>query len=543
MVTTLRRRLTLFDVLCIGVNATVGSGVFALPDDMQRSMGGWSPLAYLLCTVLLLPVALCFAELAGAHDDTGAAYLYARNAFGDRTGFVIGWYCWLNSFVAWAANTTLFVELLGVRSIVVGKAIVALTILALGAINYIGVKPGALLVRVVVVGKIVAILCFIAVAVLALHPHRLGGALPHGVAGVGQGVYLALFPLQGFEVAPITAGETKNPRRNVPLATMGALVLSALLFIVVQAALVATYPRLGDVSDSPLADAAHYLAPTLGVIVLIGSFVSIGGFTAGSALGSPRYAQAIAAHGLLPAPIARVHPRFHTPYIAIALTTGITAVLAIFFDYRQLVGMSNITIVVQYAATCLAVPILRKKRGQSSGWTMPGGAILPYAGAIGSVGLLVFAIGPGIANRDPQDVPRARVLRRVARRRPRRFGDHVEEGLKRPRRTAQKADRTTRGDLVIEPTCTTTATSRTSGRCVTSRSAVSRPCSTGAPASSSSALTASTSVPPGRAFVTPPSRRSVWSARRTPASGARWTSCPSSPLWTPPVRASKTPVI
>ncbi|HMY15320.1 MAG TPA: amino acid permease, partial [Polyangium sp.] len=110
-----RRRLTLFDVLCIGVNATVGSGVFALPDDMHRVMGGYSPLAFLLCAMLLMPVALCFAELSGRHVDTGGTYLYARNAFGDNVGFVIGWFCWANTFVSWAANATLFVELAGMR--------------------------------------------------------------------------------------------------------------------------------------------------------------------------------------------------------------------------------------------------------------------------------------------------------------------------------------------------------------------------------------------------------------------------------------------
>src|SRR3954462_745922 len=88
-----RRRLGLFDVLCIGVNATIGSGVFALPDDMQRAMGGWSPLAYLLCALLVLPAGRSFGELSGRFDESGGAYVYGRHAFGDRAGFIIGWYC------------------------------------------------------------------------------------------------------------------------------------------------------------------------------------------------------------------------------------------------------------------------------------------------------------------------------------------------------------------------------------------------------------------------------------------------------------------
>ena len=111
-----KRRLTLFDTVCIGVNAIVGSGVFALPDDMQRQMGGWSPLAFGLYALLLFPVALCFAELSSNTDETGGAYIYARQAFGRNVGFVVGWFCWLSTFVSWAANTTLLVELCGVTT-------------------------------------------------------------------------------------------------------------------------------------------------------------------------------------------------------------------------------------------------------------------------------------------------------------------------------------------------------------------------------------------------------------------------------------------
>jgi amino acid transporter len=385
-----RRRLTLFDVLCIGVNAIVGSGVFALPDDMHRAMGGWSPFAFALCSLLLLPVALCFAELAGQTDETGGPYVYARRAFGPRAGFLIGWYCWANTFVSWAANATLVVALVGVHSPSAARVAAALVVLALGAVNYVGVKPGAWVVNAMVIGKLAAIASFLLVALFWLDPSRFGGALPTGIAGVGRGVYLALFPLQGFEVTPVTAGETQNPRRNVPLATLGALLLSALLFIGVQAALVATYPDLARVSDTPLADGARHLGPVIGAIVLIGSVISVGGFTAGSALGSPRYAQAIAAHGLLPRSLARVHPRFETPYVAIVVTTLLTAIAAAAFDYRQLVGMSNITVCIQYLFTCLAVPVLRRKAppAERGGFRVPGGALVPAIGAAGSIALL-----------------------------------------------------------------------------------------------------------------------------------------------------------
>ena len=82
----MRRSLSLFDIVCIGLNAIVGSGIFALPDDLYREMGVFSPFAFVLCAIGLLPVALCYAEAASSVDRTGGPYLYASEAFGPNTG-------------------------------------------------------------------------------------------------------------------------------------------------------------------------------------------------------------------------------------------------------------------------------------------------------------------------------------------------------------------------------------------------------------------------------------------------------------------------
>lgn len=384
-----RRSLTLFDVVCIGVNATVGSGVFALPDDVHREMGGYSPLAFAICAVLLLPVSLSMAELAARTDETGGPYVYARRAFGERVAFVVGWFCWVATLVSWAAVTLLFVEIIGLHG-AEAKAAAAAMILALGAVNYAGVKPGAMLVNVVTVAKLAAIIAFVAVGLFHMDTARLGGPRP-GLRELGAGVYITLFPLQGFEVAPVTAGETKDPRRSVPLGTIGALVFSAALYVVVQLVLTAAYPALSAKSDTPFLDAARHLGPTIGLIVLAGGLVSTGGFTAGSALGSPRYAEAMAGDGVLPRQLAAIHPRFRTPHVAIAVTTLIAAVLVLPFTYRMLVGVANVTVVVQYVFSCIAVPVLRRKAPvDAARWRVPWGATLPVIGALGSALLLLF---------------------------------------------------------------------------------------------------------------------------------------------------------
>jgi APA family basic amino acid/polyamine antiporter len=301
----------------------------------------------------------------------------------------VGWFCWIATLVSWAAVTSLFVEIIGLHG-AAAKAAGAAMILVLGAINYVGVKPGAALVNVVTIGKLAAIFAFLGVGLFRMQTERLGGATPD-LRHIGTGVYLTLFPLQGFEVAPVTAGETKNPRRNVPLGTVGSLVFSAVLYVIVQAVLVGAYPRLGDETTTPFLDAARYLGPTIALVVLIGSMVSTAGFTAGSALGSPRYAEAMANDGILPKVLARVHPRFRTPHVAIAVTAVIAAALVLPFDYRMLVGVANVTVVFQYVFSCLAVPVLRRRHpGDATKWRVPGGWTLPLLGALGSAALLLF---------------------------------------------------------------------------------------------------------------------------------------------------------
>ncbi len=396
------RKLGLLDVLAIGVNAIVGSGVFAMGDKMHRAMGGYSPLAYALCALLLTPVALCFAELAANNDATGGPYLYAQKAFGPAAGFIVGWSAWLNSFISWAAVTTLLIDLVGItQNPLVAKALVVGTILVLGFVNYLGVRPGAKVIQAVVVGKVVAIVCFIGVALFAAKPGSLGGALPTGLRGVGDGIYLALFPFQGFEVVPVPAGETKNPKRNVPLATLGALALATLLYVAVQALLELTYPLLGNETNTALLDAARNLGPRIGLIVFVGGLVSLGGFTAGSALGSPRYAQAMANDQRLPSVLARIHPRFQTPHVAIIVTTIAAALLAVLIgDYEQLVRISNVTIIFQYAFSCAAVLVLRRQQARADvsadadekppqrGFRVPFGPVLPTIGTVSSIAFL-----------------------------------------------------------------------------------------------------------------------------------------------------------
>ena len=391
----MRRSLSRFDVTCLGLNAIVGSGIFLLPDDLYREMGALSPLAFLLCAVGLLPVALCYAEAASYSEDTGGPYLYARDAFGPRAGFIVVWMCYVNSlfsFAAVAAAAAAYAAQLvpGIGSVLGPRAIGGAVIALFAALNYVGAKPGAVAVDAFTIAKFAVLVVLVGALVpgASLAPLQ-STELPHGWSGVGTATFVALFAAQGFEVAPVPAGETRAPQRDLPFAIVGSLVAASILYVIVQAVLVASGANLSEVSDTPLVDAARSVAPGLAFAVVAGGLVSTLGFVSGSALGTPRYLFAAAADRHLPAALSAVHPRFGSPHVAIAATAAIAIALVVGFDYRALIGISNVAVAVQYLATCLAIPVLRR-RGVP-GRRIPGGSLVPLLGAAMSLWIFTEA--------------------------------------------------------------------------------------------------------------------------------------------------------
>ncbi|MBN1652511.1 MAG: APC family permease [Deltaproteobacteria bacterium] len=396
----MRRTLRLFDVVCIGLNAIVGSGIYLLPDDLYRALGPWSPLAFVLCALGLWPVALCYAEAASRVDRTGGPFVYASEAFGGRVGFVVGWMCFANSLFSFAAVASAaaaymarFTPVLAVDGSIKPAALVIIAFFA--ALNYFGARPGALAIDAFTVGKFsVLIVMIVALALrvnLSAAPNA--AALPGAsIAGFAAATFMAVFAAQGFEVVPVPAGETRAAQRNVPLAVIASLLASSLLYVIVQSALAFAYPGLGEVTDTPLANAAYSVSRTLGVIVTFGALVSTLGFVSGSALGTPRYLYAAAADGHLPRSWARLHSRFGSPHRAILITAAAAMVFVIPFDYRSLIGMSNVSASVQYFATCAAVIVLRKRSAVSDKFSLRR-HLVPILGCLVSLWIVTQASG------------------------------------------------------------------------------------------------------------------------------------------------------
>ncbi|MBI4386069.1 MAG: amino acid permease [Elusimicrobia bacterium] len=401
------RPLTLLDVTCIGVNAVVGSSIFLFPGRLAEYLGPASILSFGLVGLLLIHVGLCFAEASTYFTRTGGPYLYAKEAFGDWTGFGIGWMAWITQVFSWAAVANAIAVYLGALGpslsgpwIVKGTA--ATVVLSMGTLNYRGVKLGAWTSNFFTAAKLLPLLLFVFMGLPHVSAANYSPFAPQGWAPMGSACFLAYFAFQGFEYIPVPSGEVDRPARNIPLALILALTLSAALYMAIQAVAVGVHPGLTQ-SQRPLAEAAlRVLGPWGMGLMVLGAVFSTTGYNASSALVTPRYLVAMAEDRHLSPRLAALHPRFQTPHLAVVCTTALTLVLAMFLDFNKLVDFSNVVVCAQYTATCASIPWLRRRCTAPEGsFRLPGGFLIPsigiaatlWLGAQGGMGQVWWSLG------------------------------------------------------------------------------------------------------------------------------------------------------
>ncbi|SPE51470.1 Gamma-aminobutyrate permease [Verrucomicrobia bacterium] len=389
------RKLSSFDIFCLGINAIIGSGIYLFPATLAREVGPASILAFGVCGLLLVFVALCYAELGSMFGQNGGSYVYAKEAFGLWVGFGVGWISWVTAIFSWAAVATAVSSNLAYfhpafNSAWAVKGIAAVLIVGFTAINYRGIKLGAWTVNAFTLAKLAPLLFFVAVGIFYIQPARYHPFWNPPTGSFTLAVFLALWPLQGFETASLPAGESEHPQRAVPLAAIGSLVCSALIYVLIQAVAVGVHPGLANAGAKPLAEAcARFLGPAGGTLMALGAVISMVGYNAGNALGSPRFLSALAEDRRLPGLFSVPHPRYQTPWAAILLTGGLTACAALFLNFQSLVDVANLVVILQYLSTCAALIWLRRQRPDATRlFKIPLGIPVALAGCVVSLWLV-----------------------------------------------------------------------------------------------------------------------------------------------------------
>ncbi|HEY2323680.1 MAG TPA: APC family permease [Thermoanaerobaculia bacterium] len=360
------RTVGFWGLVAMCINAVVGSGVFLLPTESYKILGPFSLWAPLLFSVPVFILVLCFAEASSHFSEPGGAYLYARTAFGDFVGFETGWMNWIARLTSLASLSNGFVVSLARLYAPLGTgawraAIILGTLLILGAIHYVGVRYGAASIYVFTFGKLIPLVGFIVVALIAWKHNPIPASLTIPGAGTrwNEAALFMLFAYAGFENMGVPAGEFKNPRRDLPRALLVGTLAIAAIYVLAQLGAMATIPDLSK-SATPIADAAGQLIPLGAFFVTLGALLSMAGTNSGTVLEGSRMLFALSLDRRM-GPISRVNPKFHTPTVAIVVHVAVAAVFSLAGSFAQLAMLSAVARLSTYLFTCAGIPFIRKK--------------------------------------------------------------------------------------------------------------------------------------------------------------------------------------
>ena len=328
------RGIRRWDLAAITVNGIIGAGIFGLPKEVFARTGVYSLFAFAACTLVVVFIILCFAEVGSRFSETGGPYLYAREAFGPLVGFEVGWLIWIARLTAFAANCNLLVGYLSFfwpaaisspwRAIIITSIIVLIAL-----VNILGVRDAAIVTDFFTIGKLIPLVLFIAIGLFFIQPERYSLGPAPGYGEFSSSCLLLIYAFSGFEMAVIPAGEARDPRRNLPFALLTAVGLVAVVYMLIQTVCIGTLAEPGHVGSPARGLGDDVSRAAGGVIISVGALVSIFGNLNVILLAGSRLPFAMAERRELPQFIAMVHRRFRTPHLSILITAAVMLALTL----------------------------------------------------------------------------------------------------------------------------------------------------------------------------------------------------------------------
>lgn len=420
--TSLVKSLNLLDLTCFGIAAVVGAGIFTTLGKAAAEGGPAVSLLFVLTAVTCLFSALCYSEFASRIPVSGSAYTYSYAVFGELIAWLIGWnllmeyaignstiaFSWSDYFsnildglhlplpgwlktdyyscaesAGYAADTIRRPEadadllriwesapqIAGLRMILDLPALAINLIIT--ALVYIGIQESKLASNAMVFLKLGVVVGVIVIGAFYVTPSNWIPFAPHGAAGVLQGIAAVFFTYIGFDAISTTAEECKNPKRDLPLATLLTLGICTILYVILAFVLtgMVSYKELNV--DDPLAIvfSKHHLDWLSGIISL-SAVVAVASVFLVFQLGQPRIFMSMARDGLLPKRFAKIHPRFKTPAFSTVVTGIAVAIPTIFLNSQIVMDLCSIGTLFAFVLVCggiLQLNAIDRAETESSG--------------------------------------------------------------------------------------------------------------------------------------------------------------------------------
>ena len=381
------RAVGTFALTAAVINVIIGGGIFRMPSALGGQMGVAAPLAILAGALAIIPVALCFSAIGSRVRATGGPYTYLTAVFGSFAGFLAGALMWISNIASSAGVAAALSEqvatLVPAFSDTTARALLLTGVYGcLFALNAFGVKLGARAIAVLATLKLAPLFVLAAVGIWFVDWSYVSfsfGDVP-SVSALGASMVLVMFAYSGMETALVPSGELRDPSRNVPRATLAAILLVVLLYLGLQ---IVGQGLLGPAlakSPVPIADTAAKLWEPGRVLLLATACVSMTGFLMGNLLGTSRLVFALGRDGYLPRAFGRVTETHRVPMFALAAHAIPAWLLALGGSFDKLALISGGAICLMYAFVSVAAWRAQHAGLRDEGsmpFSLPGGPLIP----------------------------------------------------------------------------------------------------------------------------------------------------------------------
>ncbi|KAL7608100.1 hypothetical protein Lser_V15G14146 [Lactuca serriola] len=380
------RRLGPFDLILLGIGASIGAGIFVVTGTVARDAGPGVTISFILAGASCVLNALCYAELASRFPAVvGGAYLYTYTAFNELTAFLVFTQMMLDYHIGAASIArSLASYIINILELVPffknnipnwighgGKEIfgfISINLLApvllvvLTLILCCGVGESSLVNTIMTITKIIIVVVVIIVGAFEVDDSNWSPFAPNGFKSVLTGATVAFFAYVGFDAVANSAEESKRPQRDLPIGIIGSLVVCVALYIGVSLVITGMIPYKFLGEDAPLAEA--FKAKGLNFVSTLISIGAVAGLTTTLLVGlyvQSRLYLGLGRDGLLPAIFARVHPTRHTPIHSQIWVGFIACLLAGLLNVHLLSHVLSVGSLAGYSVVAACVITLRWK--------------------------------------------------------------------------------------------------------------------------------------------------------------------------------------
>lgn len=432
----LKKSIGVFELITLGIGAIIGAGIFVITgtaasgditaagEIIRLPAGPAISLSFVITAVGCCFCAMCYAELASMIPISGSAYTYSYVGMGEIFAWIIGWTLLLEyTFdaatiaIGWAGYLDQFlVNVLGLHlpeyllnptfaALAGGEAyanfprllghpisinLPAMVIIALLTMLLIrGISESTRFNNVIVVLKVLVVLVFIFVGAFYVKPENWVPYMPYGFKGVLAGAAMIFFAYIGFDALSTTSEEVKNPGRDLPIGIIGSLLICTVLYIIVSAILTGIAPYKILNTPDPVATALNFIGQNFlaSYIVSVGAVIALISTLLVFMLGQPRIIFAMARDGFFPRGLAKVHPKYKTPYIPTIISGIVIMFLAGTCNLSNVAAMCNAGTLTAFMMVCLSVIVLRWRRPN-----VPRKFKTPFVPLIPILGIIVCAV-------------------------------------------------------------------------------------------------------------------------------------------------------